>query len=286
VAGILRGFQPRRRRTGDSNEDGFARQEKALCFMIAAPSIYYELREHVSEALGPCRSLLIGFDGRDGHGKTSAANWLAWEFGMPAISLDLFLRRSESPSAISWHTDDLVRCLESRERNAKPIIVEGVLLLDALAAIEKSPDFLVFVEKMEPPGIRDRSLDDDLIDAREFALSNQISRYFERRSPASCADFSGPYRVDFGQPAESCWEGRAADQRRQSRKVAVERGRQLRRPYLRFHRSVTCRAVKVADISGPDDLKTIGNAVDLHSPRSVVIRRSQRYAGLSATWAP
>jgi uridine kinase len=156
--------------------------------MIIAPSSYSELRERISQALGPCRRpILIGFDGRDGHGKTSAANWLAWQFGMPAISLDLFLRRSESESAVSWRTDHLARCLKAR--GAKPIIVEGVLLLDALAAVEKSPDYLVFVEKTEPPRIRDRSQDDDLTDPREFALCNQISRYFERRSPASCANF-------------------------------------------------------------------------------------------------
>jgi hypothetical protein len=155
---------------------------------ILAPSNYSEMRERVSEALGLCRSpILIGFDGRDGDGKTSAANWLAWQFGMPAIHLDLFYQRSKSESAISWRTDDLARCFEAR--GAKPIIVEGVLLLDALAAIEKSPDYLVFVEKMEPPRIRDRSQDDDLKDPSEFALSNQISRYFDRRSPATCANF-------------------------------------------------------------------------------------------------
>jgi uridine kinase len=156
--------------------------------MITAPSIYTELRQRVSDALGPCRNpIIIAFDGRDGHGKTSAANWLAWQFGMPAISLDLFLRQSSG--ALSWRADDLVRCLEAREKKAKPIIVEGVLVLDALAAIEKSPDYLVFVEKMEPMRIRDRSQDDDLKDPREFALSNQISRYFERCNPASRANF-------------------------------------------------------------------------------------------------
>jgi hypothetical protein len=156
--------------------------------MITAPSSYSELGERVSVALGPRRNpILIGFDGRDGDGKTSATNWLAWQFGMPAIHLDLFCRRSESESAISWRTDDLARCLKAR--GAKPIIVEGVLLLDALAAIEKTPDYLAFVKKAEPPNSRDRSQDDDLMDTREFALSNQISRYFIRRNPVSLANF-------------------------------------------------------------------------------------------------
>ena len=157
--------------------------------MIAAPSSYSELRAQVSEALGPCRNpILIGFDGRDGEGKTSAATWLAWQFGMPAIHLDLFIRRSESKSAISWRTDDLAGCLKAR--GTKPIIIEGVLLLEALATIEKSPDYLVFVEKAEPKRSRDRRLDDDLIDRREFSLSNQVTRYLERRRPSDLANFN------------------------------------------------------------------------------------------------
>jgi hypothetical protein len=91
---------------------------------ILAPSNYSELHERVSEALGPCRRpILIGFDGRDHNGKTSAANWLAWQLGMPAIHLDLFYQPSESESAISWRADDLARCLKAR--SAKPIIVEA-----------------------------------------------------------------------------------------------------------------------------------------------------------------
>jgi uridine kinase len=156
--------------------------------MIAAPPSYLELRERVSKALGPCRSpILIGFDGRDHNGKTSAANWLAWQLGMPALHLDLFYRRSETDGSLNWRTDDLARCLEAR--GERPIIVEGVLLLDALAAVEKTPDYLVFVEKTEPPRTRDRSQDDDLIDTREFGLGNQISRYFLRRNPSGCANF-------------------------------------------------------------------------------------------------
>jgi hypothetical protein len=42
------------------------------------------------------------------------------------------------------------------------MIVEGVLLLEALATIERVPDFLVFLEKEAPHRPRDRSLDDDL----------------------------------------------------------------------------------------------------------------------------
>ena len=156
--------------------------------MIHAPFTYAELLAQVTAALGPeWRPMLIGFDGRDGGGKTSAASWLAWQLGLPAIHLDLFMQRTEFEGPIKWRTDDIARCLESR--GARPMVVEGVLLLDVLSAVQRTADILVFVEKIEPQHSRDRSLDDDLIDTREFSLSNQISRYFERRKPVTLADF-------------------------------------------------------------------------------------------------
>jgi hypothetical protein len=115
--------------------------------MIIAPSNYCELRARVSDVLGPERKpLIIGFDGRNGEGKTSAATWLAWQFGMSAIHLDLFIeeQKSEGGAICKWRTDDLARCL--KRRGARPIIVEGVLLLDVLSSIEKAADFLVFRE--------------------------------------------------------------------------------------------------------------------------------------------
>jgi hypothetical protein len=142
--------------------------------MLAAPSSYAALHTKVSEALGPHRRpILIGLDGRNGHGKTSAASWLAWQFGMTSIHLDLFIEQQKPEGAIcKWRTDDLARCIKSR--GAKPLVIEGVLLLDVLSAIQKTPHLLVVVEKSDPPRIRDRSLDDDLIDQREFSLSYQV----------------------------------------------------------------------------------------------------------------
>lgn len=166
--------------------------------MIGAPRNYFELRERVSAALGPSRSpILIGFDGRNGEGKTSAANWLAWQFGMPAVHLDLYIeeQKPDGGAICKWRIDDLARCIEAR--GAKPLIIEGVLLLDALSAIQKTANFLVFVEKIEPPRSRDRSFDDDLIDRREFSLANQITRYFDRRNPSGQANFTLSWD-DFG----------------------------------------------------------------------------------------
>jgi hypothetical protein len=106
---------------------------------------------------------------------------------MPAIYLDLFADFYEFERAMDWRYYDLARCVKARGN--RPMIVEGVLLLDALAAIGRAPDYLVFVKKLEPQRSRDRGMDDDLDDPRPFALTNQVSRYFQRRDPLTLAKF-------------------------------------------------------------------------------------------------
>jgi hypothetical protein len=154
---------------------------------VALPE-YDGLLTKVLSALGPdWKPLLVGIDGREGTGKTSLSNWLAWQLGMPAIHLDLFLNQSEIPAPIQWRVSDLDRCIKAR--GDRPLIVEGVLLLDALDQVGRSPDFLIFVDEQPAPLTRVRPPDFNLIDTREFSLGNQVTAYFSRRSPADRADF-------------------------------------------------------------------------------------------------
>lgn len=149
-----------------------------------APSEYDQLLATLCRAIGPDRKpLLIGVDGREGTGKSSLSSWLAWQLGMPVIHLDLFRAPSE---AVTYRAADLGRCIQARGN--RPLIVEGVLLLDALAGIGRSPDFLIFLEE-QPDPTRTRPPDSDLVDTRELSLANQVQAYFSRRSPADLADF-------------------------------------------------------------------------------------------------
>src|ERR1700704_3718351 len=117
-----------------------------------APLEYENLRRMLRAALGPDRKpLLIGIDGRDGVGKTSLSNWLAWQLGMPVIQLDLFVIRREIPGPIGRRVNDLDRCIKAR--GDRPLIVEGVLLLDALEEVGRAPDFLVFVDEHPAPPV-------------------------------------------------------------------------------------------------------------------------------------
>jgi hypothetical protein len=89
-----------------------------------------ELLDQIKQALTPNRlPLLIAIDGAGDIGKSSLASWLAWQLGMPAIQLDLYLTSCEP---IQWLTADLQRAISHRLDRGCPVIVDGALVLDAL----------------------------------------------------------------------------------------------------------------------------------------------------------
>src|SRR5262245_11261617 len=131
-----------------------------------------ELLARVQEALTPERlPLLIAIDGADASGKSSLASWLAWQLGMPAIQLDLYLTDRHP---IEWQIADLARAVARRIDRQRPLIIEGVLVLDALDQIGRKADFLVFVTGGYP----------------ESSLASQIADYQKRRKPSERADFT------------------------------------------------------------------------------------------------
>lgn len=72
----------------------------------------------LTTALTPKRlPLLIGVDGRWGAGKSSVASWLAWQLGMPAVSLDLYMIRDSKP--LEWRSEDLGPEAEQANRGTR-----------------------------------------------------------------------------------------------------------------------------------------------------------------------
>ena len=130
-----------------------------------------ELLDRVQTALTLNRlPLLIAVDGMDGMGKSSLASWLAWQTGMPTVHLDLFIT---SLQPIQWLTADLKRVVDLRLDHRRPVIVEGVLVLDALVHIGRKADFVVFVTG-----------------GTGIALASQLADYRMRRKLPDRADFT------------------------------------------------------------------------------------------------
>jgi hypothetical protein len=129
-----------------------------------------ELLAHINRELTPNRlPLLIAIDGADGCGKSSLASWLAWQLEMPTVHLDLFMTATVP---VQWLTADLRRAISHRLDRERPVIVEGILVLDATEQVDRSPGFLVFVTGK----------------GSSF-FSEQIKTYRSRKRPCGKADF-------------------------------------------------------------------------------------------------
>lgn len=113
---------------------------------------------------------LVALDGRDGAGKSTIAHYLSWRLGIPSIHLDQF---RVCGTYDEFHLDALNLVLSSRLENNKPIIIEGVLVLDALNEVGLRPDLWVYIQTC----------------TREIFESDfEVRDYIARRKPAVYAD--------------------------------------------------------------------------------------------------
>jgi hypothetical protein len=62
----------------------------------------------------------------------------------PAVHLDLYVIRDRDP--LRWRTDELRRIISARLDVGRPAVVEGIMILDALATIGRKADFLVYLD--------------------------------------------------------------------------------------------------------------------------------------------
>jgi hypothetical protein len=148
--------------------------DEGLAPLLVAPSAYIEARNHIRAVLGfPTERLpfLIGIDGVDGAGKSSLAAWLSWQLEMPTIALDLFIVPETKP--IAFETAHLEAMIAARLAMRRPLIVEGILLLDALTPIRRQPDLLIFVEK----------------EGHSSTMEEQVRPYIEGKKPHARATY-------------------------------------------------------------------------------------------------
>lgn len=138
---------------------------------------FEELLAHVQKELAPNRRpLLIAIDGPDGVGKSALASWLAWQLEMPSLHLDVYLVRDSKPQ--QWRTDDLEQAIRSRLDLGRPVVIEGVMLLDVLDKVGRTPGFLVYIQH------EDENEDQDASDLRKSLINYRL-----RRKPEQLAKF-------------------------------------------------------------------------------------------------
>jgi hypothetical protein len=139
---------------------------------------YSELHNKLKAHLYPNRPpLIIGIDGPNGSGKTTLAGWVAWQFGTATINLDEFATYSRTV-VVPWDIGALSKVLFKRVfEHKQPIVVEGVLLKEALQHVGQKPSFHIWIDLAENK-IVDNSL-----------YRRCVVPYIEHHNPKETADF-------------------------------------------------------------------------------------------------
>jgi len=131
------------------------------------------LVEQVKKALGEWHKFTIGIDGVDGAGKSTLARFLSWQTEISLIETDLFI--DPEGNGFSYRYDTLQETIEFRHRNNRPIIIEGLFLLNLLNKINITCDYLIYLEKADHKG--------------SLSWQEEIGQYNSQYEPKEKADF-------------------------------------------------------------------------------------------------
>jgi uridine kinase len=133
-----------------------------------------DLFAHVREVVIPWRRLTIGIDGADGAGKSTLARSLAWQLEMPVLETDMFLKKEKSSPDL--HYDQLASLIDWRHSLNRPVIVEGIFLLETLERINVNADILIYVTNEDFEGSN--------------RLRPRLNLYKDKYKPDQLAEFS------------------------------------------------------------------------------------------------
>jgi hypothetical protein len=148
---------------------------------------YEQLRKRLGSLVGGRQEAIIGLDGALGSGKTTLGKQLATDFRASLISLDSFLKESDG-SYLDRLDVTGVRVYVAKElqRNSF-LIIEGILLLEALELI---PTVLVYVRRVDRFGTPCELdlFDDEISEGNMIALVNEEEAAFNRSSKLADLD--------------------------------------------------------------------------------------------------
>jgi len=108
------------------------------------------LVKQVQNVLGEWHKFTIGIDGVDGAGKSTLARFLSWQTEISLLETDLF--RVSGKDGFDYRNEDLKRIIEFRHSLNRPIIIEGIYLLQLLCKLDVKHDYLIYVEKANHNG--------------------------------------------------------------------------------------------------------------------------------------
>ena len=112
---------------------------------------FYDEDIELSELMSNLPPLIIGIDGLSGAGKTSYGRFLAFFYNVTLIETDLYV--NGCPLNKEYDFGCIKRLIDSRINLERPIIVEGICVVDILSEIDIEPDYLIrIINNNQPDG--------------------------------------------------------------------------------------------------------------------------------------
>jgi ATP-dependent protease Clp ATPase subunit len=131
-----------------------------------------ELCAKIEGVLYPWRKLLIAVDGRDHSGKTTIASFIAWQYSIPVIYTDYYLVKDATPMCHDYEA--IANLIVRRHGMDRPVIVEGIKMLNILKNVGCEADFLVITENTSCNG----------------SIGEEITEYTDLYRPYEKANFT------------------------------------------------------------------------------------------------
>ena len=137
------------------------RYAQPLASGVVVPAIlpsYLQVVDLLTPVMRRLPGVIVTIDGRFGVGKTTLGRYLAWHFNVSLIETDLFLIPAREHLI---HLDDQInRIIERRITTPRPVIVEGISMLQLMKRIHRVPDFSIYVTnpRQSSGGVMDRRL--------------------------------------------------------------------------------------------------------------------------------
>jgi len=146
----------------------------------------------LNRKITPRGKYLIAVDGMTGSGKSGLSRYLAWQLDMPVIETDMLRRtREEQPS---YCLEELKSLIQVRHELDRPVLIEGIFLLDTLNKLGIEPDYMIYVKNSKANA--------------GCALRNSLPEYLDKYEPEEranyvfCTDFINMYNTS-NEPASS-----------------------------------------------------------------------------------
>lgn len=151
---------------------------------IILPS-YLQVVDGLTPVIRKFPGVIVTIDGRDGVGKTTLGRYLAWHFNISLIETDLFLIPARDHLI---HLDDQInRIIERCVTTPRPVIVEGISMLQLMKRIHRVPGFSIYV-------VNSRRSSGKVMDRR-------LSTYEAAFSPSTIANMVVKVDTDGTKPA-------------------------------------------------------------------------------------